>query len=87
MKKLIVLVTLSTLLFSRTIILDEEPVETVEGKIFYVLTMCKDGYQYTGYHKGDLLDFKIVQDFEQTAKLTSPIECPMDFKHKSQLDK
>lgn len=32
----------------RTIILDEEQVETVEGKTFYVLTMCKDSYQYTG---------------------------------------
>lgn len=71
----------------RTIILDEEQVETVEGKTFYVLTMCKDGYQYTGYHKGDLLDFKIIQDFEQTATLSQPIPCQMDFKHESQLTK
>ena len=71
----------------RTIILDEEQVETVEGKTFYVLTMCKDSYQYTGYHKGDLLDFKIIQDFEQTATLTQPIPCQMDFKHESQLTK
>ena len=71
----------------RTIILDEEQVETVEGKTFYVLTMCKDSYQYTGYHKGDLLDFKIIQDFEQTATLTKPIPCQMDFKHESQLEK
>ena len=71
----------------RTIILDEEQVETVEGKTFYVLTMCKDSYQYTGYHKGDLLDFKIIQDFEQTATLTQPIPCQMDFKHESQLEK
>lgn len=71
----------------RTIILDEEQVETVEGKTFYVLTMCKDSYQYTGYHKGDLLDFKIIQDFEQTATLSQPIPCQMDFKHESQLTK
>ena len=71
----------------RTIILDEEQVETVEGKTFYVLTMCKDSYQYTGYHKGDLLDFKIIQDFEQTATLSQPIPCQMDFKHESQLEK
>ena len=32
----------------RTIMIDEESVETVEGQTFYVLTMCKDGYQYTG---------------------------------------
>lgn len=71
----------------RTIILDEEQVETVEGKTFYVLTMCKDSYQYTGYHKGDLLDFKIIQDFEQTATSNQPIPCQMDFKHESQLTK
>lgn len=71
----------------RTIMIDEESVETVEGQTFYVLTMCKDGYQYTGYHKGDLLDFKIIQDFEQTATLSQPIPCQMDFKHESQLEK
>ena len=71
----------------RTIILDEEQVETVEGKTFYVLTMCKDSYQYIGYHKGDLLDFKIIQDFEQTATSNQPIPCQMDFKHESQLTK
>ena len=71
----------------RTIILDEEQVETVEGKTFYVLTMCKDSYQYTGYHKGALLDFKIIQDFEQTATSNQPIPCQMDFKHESQLTK
>ena len=71
----------------RTIMLDEEQVETVEGKTFYVLTMCKDGYSYTGYHKGDLLDFKIIQDFEQTATSNQPIPCMMDFKDPSQLEK
>ena len=71
----------------RTIMIDEESVETVEGQTFYVLTMCKDGYQYTGYHKGDLLDFKIIQDFEQTATLSQPIPCQMDFKHETQLTK
>ena len=71
----------------RTIILDEEQVETVEGKTFYVLTMCKDSYQYTGYHKGYLLDFKIIQDFEKTATSNQPIPCQMDFKHESQLTK
>lgn len=71
----------------RTILINEEQVETVEGKTFYVLTMCKDSYQYTGYHKGDLLDFKIIQDFEQTATLSQPIPCQMDFKHESQLEK
>ena len=71
----------------RTIILDEEQVETVEGKTFYVLIMCKDSYQYTGYHKGNLLDFKIIQDFEQTATSNQPIPCQMDFKHESQLEK
>ena len=71
----------------RTIMLDEEQVETVEGKTFYVLTMCKDSYQYTGYHTGDLLDFKIIQDFEQTATSNQPIPCMMDFKDQSQLEK
>ena len=71
----------------RTIMIDEESVETVEGQTFYVLTMCKDGYQYTGYHKGALLDFKIIQDFEQTATSNQPIPCMMDFKDRSQLEK
>lgn len=78
---------LTTQAEGRTILLDEDEIETNTGKTFYVLTMCKDGYQYTGYHKGDLLDFKIIQDFEQTATLTQPIPCQMDFKHESQLEK
>ena len=77
----------------RTIMLDEEQVETVEGKTFYVLTMCKDSYQYIGYYQyggydsGDLLNFKIIQDFEQTSISNQPIPCMMDFKHESQLEK
>lgn len=77
----------------RTIILNEKKVETAEGKTFYVLTMCKDSYQYIGYYQyggydsGDLLNFKIIQDFEQTVTSKQPIPCMMDFKDHSQLEK
>lgn len=87
MKLLVLLLLTTSLAFSRTIILDEEQIETDKGQTFYILTMCKNGYQYTGYHKGELLDFKIIQDFEQTVTLSHPIPCQMDFKHESQLDK
>lgn len=85
MKSLIFLL-LTTFLFSRTIVIEEEEIET-SGLTFYILTMCKDGYQYTGIHKGNVLDFKIVQDFEELQKEKSPIECNMDFKDNSQLEK
>lgn len=88
MKLLALLLLTASLLLSRTIILEEEQVDTTKGQTFYILTMCKDGYQYTGYHKGELLDFKIVQDFKQSMYPQAiPIPCQMDFKHQSQLDK
>ena len=68
----------------RTIMLDEEQVETVEGKTFYVLSMCKDGYQYT------ILDYKsITQDMKWNSfnKESQPIPCMMDFKDQSKLEK
>lgn len=86
MKLLTLLLLTASILFSRTIILEEEQVETHKGQAFYILTMCKDGYQYTGYHKGELLDFKIIQDFEQSNN-SQPIPCQMDFKHETQLTK
>ena len=88
MKLILILLCSISILFSRTVILEDEKIETSNGLIFYILTLCKDGYQYTGYNKSETLDFKIIQDFEEDTKnKISTIKCQMDFKHESQLDK
>lgn len=90
---MLVLVTVAVFSFmqkahGRTIILEEEPVES-QGKVIYILTMCKDGKQFTGYHNGELLDFKIIQEFEADANSGKliPTECQMDFRSDEQLEK
>lgn len=71
----------------RTIMLDEEQVETSTGKTIYILTMCNDGYEFIGYHTGNFLDLDIVQKFMANNNYKTPTPCQMDFKHESQLTK
>lgn len=71
----------------RTIMLDEEQVETSTGKTIYILTMCSNGYEFIGYHTGDFLDLDIVQKFMSSNNYKTPTPCMMDFKDQSQLEK
>ena len=67
----------------RTIMIDEEINNTFE-KTVTILTVCKDGYQYT------ILDYtSITQDMKWNSfnKESQPIPCMMDFKNQSQLEK
>ena len=68
---------------SKTIVLEEEVNNTFE-KTVTILTVCKDGYQYT------ILDYKsITQDMKWNSfnKESQPIPCMTDFKDQSQLEK
>ena len=68
---------------SKTIVLEEEVNNTFK-KTVTILTVCKDGYQYT------ILDYtSIIQDMKWNSfnKESQPIPCMMDFKHESQLEK
>ena len=68
---------------SKTIVLEEEINNTFE-KTVSILTVCKDGYQYT------ILDYtSITQDMKWNSfnKESQPIPCMMDFKDQSQLEK
>ncbi len=87
MKKLLILLILSLSIYSDTIILQSEKLEE-KGNVFWILTACKDGCQYT-ITKSDPTNYiSIVQDFEKESGLsTRPIKCQMDFKHLSQLPK
>ena len=87
MKKLLILLLLSLSAYSDTIILQSEKLEE-KGNVFWILTACKDGYQYTITKSEPTNYISIVQDFEKESGLSiRPIKCQMDFKHLSQFPK
>ena len=79
MKLLLLLAPL--FLLADSFILHSEPA----GNLYTVVTLCKDGYRYTLIEsaKGSTL----TQDFALSNGKLLPIECPLDFKHPSQLAK
>lgn len=87
MKKLLLIITIALYSYSNTVILHSEKIEE-KGSIFWILTACKDGYQYTIAKSEPIGLISIVQDFEkENGFSTRPIKCQMDFKHSSQFPK
>ena len=87
MKKLLFLL-LPLSIFADTFILQSEKLED-NGNTFWVITLCKDGYQYTLTKQEPLGYTDIVQDFEKVSPnaKSAPIKCQLDFKDPSQFPK
>lgn len=84
----LLLLFLPILLSARTVILDTEHLKS-NGIKFTIITICKDGLQYTAIAKHSSPTLTYKQDFTKhtLSGTTEPVECPMDFKHKSQLER
>lgn len=85
----LLLLLLPAFIFADTFILQSERIEEY-GNTFWILTACKNGYQYTIVKQEPLGTTSIVQDFEnfsQTSSRSQPIKCQQDFKHPSQFPK
>lgn len=87
MKKLLFLL-LPLFIFADTFILQSEKLED-NGNTFWIVSLCKDGYQYTLTKQEPLGYTDIVQDFEKVEHKArfEPIRCQQDFKHPSQFPK
>lgn len=87
MKKLLFLL-LPLFAFADTFILQSEKLED-NGNTFWIITLCKDGYQYTLTKQEPLGYTGIVQDFEKISPNSryQPIKCQQDFKQPSQFPK
>ena len=84
MKKLLLLLILLSASFAESFILYSEQMES-RGKVYWVITACKDGYRYTIIKDEPLEYMSISQDFEKVKGKTVPVECQQDFKAPQQL--
>lgn len=74
------------LVYADMFILQSEKIEEY-GNTFWILTGCKNGYQYTIVKQEPVGSMSIVQDFEKSAHTSKPVQCQSDFKQPSQFPK
>lgn len=86
MKALILLLVFISASFAESFILYTEQMES-RGKIYWVITACKDGYRYTIIKDEPLEYMSITQDFETRYGKLVPVPCQSDFKSPEQLAK
>ena len=86
MKKIILLLLLTTAIFADSFILYSEQISN-KGKVYWVITACKNGYRYTIIKDEPLEYMAITQDFETVKGKSVPVACPQDFKAPEQLAK
>ena len=89
MTKLFLLLCSISVLIARTDILDEVAVRDFRGNTFYVLTLCKDGIQYSAIHKGDYMDMNLNKDFQMDYEknMLEVVRCQLDIKSDKELEK
>ena len=83
--KLLLLLLLATHLFADVFILQSEKVSD-NSSTYWLLTICKDGYQYT-LAKPEPFDTSLLEHEVEFINYTSTIPCQFDFKDQSQFPK
>ena len=88
MKLLLIAILFVQSVFARTEVIDKASYEQ-NGDTFYILTICRDGLQYSMIYKGELINLKVLEDtiYNEDTKKVEQIGCQFDFKHESQLIK
>lgn len=89
MFKIILSLFMITYLNARTKVLSEKELKDSSGNVYYILSICKDGYLHTAISREEYLTISIAQDFIYSidAKQVSGIECQYDFKSEQELNK
>lgn len=87
MNKLLVTLLLALSLKADTIVIAKEEISEM-GNPFYILTVCKDGYEHTVVQNQAKQIVSMYQNFMWSNNQgNTPIKCQMDFKHPSQFAK
>lgn len=83
--KLLLAFLLTINLFAAAFILQSEQVSD-KGSTYWLLTICKDNYQYT-IAKPEPFDITLLEHEVEFINYTSAIPCQLDFKDPSQFPK
>ncbi len=86
MKKILLLLSVSCIMFAETFVLYSEKVND-SGVYIWTITACKDGFIYRMV-KQEPVDIKnIEKDFDLIKHKDTRFPCPTDIKHPSQFPK